>query len=283
MKRLFALVLAVFLSLSLSFSALALSFDRFEYKNGDTYLGIFDVNGLTELEYSQYYSIVTSPNCFVVYSDYSPNGESGDFYYLFDIEDTSAVSILNNESKGNRADLWSFEAVNSYNDCNVSGLYFRDNGSGKLVYEGIYNHPNERTMYSLIILGGLGADDLDYSYLTVDAVANVKGQLIIEDNYNPDAIPPDDDTEEDGYGSGILGWLHSFWDTLRDFFLSLFIPSDGFFSDWYNEIKTAFDAKFSSLTELFSLLTGFFNGLDASVTDFPLFSNPYFTPLFKSG
>ena len=248
MKRLFSLVLSVLLSLSLSFSALALSFDRFDFRDGNTHLGIFDVQGMSDSLYQQYVSIVTSPNNLIVYSDYSPNGETGDFYYLFHIVDPSVIRLVDNDDSVNRADLWPNSIIDPDYDCNVSGLYFRDDGSGYLRYEGIYNHPDDTTLYSLVLLGGLALDDVYSDFLTVDAVANVQGQLVIEDNYNPDAVPPDDETDDDGYGSGVLGWLHSFWDTLRDFFLNLFIPSDGFFSDWYNEIKTVFDAKFSSLT-----------------------------------
>lgn len=38
---------------------------------------------------------------------------------------------------------------------------------------------------------------------------------------------------------GILGWLKSFWDK----FISLFVPRDGFFDDWFKELRAAFSKK----------------------------------------
>lgn len=75
----------------------------------------------------------------------------------------------------------------------------------------------------------------------------------------------DDLGEEGGGGADFLswlkrlwGWLSSFWDKLVEVLLSLFVPGEGYFDDWFRELREAFTAKLGGLDEVFSELQAIF-------------------------
>lgn len=52
-----------------------------------------------------------------------------------------------------------------------------------------------------------------------------------------------------------------FWEKLGDFFKWIFVPEDGYFDDWFNEIRTAFTAKLGGIGTLFDTLSSSFEAL----------------------
>lgn len=81
-----------------------------------------------------------------------------------------------------------------------------------------------------------------------DCVVNVPtgGFTLIDDRA--------DASKEDS--GGILGWLADFWDKLKDFFLSLFVPREGFFGEWFEELRSAFDSKLGGLGDVIAYIKG---------------------------
>ena len=89
--------------------------------------------------------------------------------------------------------------------------------------------------------------------------------------FNEDGLigeTPPVDPDPDG---GILDWLLSFFDNLLDFFISILVPSEGYFEDWFNEIKNAFEDKLGGLMDFIDEVTNAFddiannNGTDSSL------------------
>ncbi|MDD3022268.1 MAG: hypothetical protein PHX61_15030 [Alphaproteobacteria bacterium] len=110
-----------------------------------------------------------------------------------------------------------------------------------------------------VIVGGRYFDTCDVTFPSPinTYVADFEGRLLLRDD---GGLMSDPETEP-GEDGGILGFLKGFWDKLKDFFVGLFVPEDGYFQQWYQSLKAAVDEKLSSISALYNGLTGFFNGL----------------------
>ena len=148
-------------------------------------------------------------------------------------------------------------------------LVFSENG-GRLRVEGAPLIPvfyyflpaNDGTYY----LGGIASGM--YLYVTgivtgtyfASNAPHVSSSYIAK--YEGDLIFIDDLGDSDD--GGILGWLKDFWDNLLAFFKRLFIPHDGYFDDWFEDIRRAWYAKLGGLGTLFDQISNAFKGLSGN-------------------
>ena len=242
----------------------AVSFDLFNYRDGNTYLETFVLSTEDEQAKSDWSKLVTGDDTLILYSD-NLNGESGDYIFFLDPESVSGIQVI-----GNDDGTCSFYPENT--SLGASGFAFKYGNDGKFYLESVLSGVLRGHADSVIILGGLGADDLIHISDSSPYTANVDGDLYIVDDLGG----------AESESNGILGFLGDFWDTFKTFLTSLFIPSDGFFTDWYNEIKAAFDAKFGALSDLYNQLTGFFSGITSNDSSNALFDDKYFGGILSS-
>lgn len=83
-------------------------------------------------------------------------------------------------------------------------------------------------------------------------IPSYTGNLVIVDDLGEGGSEP----PSDGDG-GILDWLKSFWRKLKSFF----VPDEGYFSDWFQEIKNAAMKKLSPISETFDLFNQLGDGM----------------------
>lgn len=97
----------------------------------------------------------------------------------------------------------------------------------------------------IVMVGGSYFNGNPVSGLTDEVLARFPdGRFMIEDDLGK--APPTDEDETKGFWQTLLDWLSSFWDKL----IGLFVPSDGFFDDWFAELRAAAMKKFGSLSKL---------------------------------
>ena len=70
------------------------------------------------------------------------------------------------------------------------------------------------------------------------------------------------DIEEPDNGGGILGFLKGFWDALKDAFIGLFVPREGFFADYFKDIQSVASVKMGGLLSLYNAMLGAFQSLN---------------------
>lgn len=255
--KIFITLLVVFL-VTVQVSAIDIYSDTFKLKNGDTYLGVFDTSALDAAEKSFLSAYLSSDKCLITYHPNAVNGSGNGIYYLIYYVDavSSTVSISENGlselhfngSAGSvvaKGTCWSAES----------------DGTLKYLYDSSFS-PNS-WLSDTVIIGGTAATSINFPSPVSSYAADYVGTLYLEDNSGlMSEVAPDPDDS-----GGILGFLSSFWDKLKDFFVSLFVPSSGYITDWYKSISSAFNAKFSNLTALYTGLTGFFSGLHDESSD----------------
>lgn len=102
-------------------------------------------------------------------------------------------------------------------------------------------------------------------------VTNINPALFIEYDTKYLAFIDDDGLIEveqpEEPDTGIIGWLKNFWEKLKQLFISIFVPEDGYLQQWYNDIKTAFEKKVGGLSSAFSNLSSAFNSLKTSAEE----------------
>lgn len=258
MKRILTITLSLMLVLSLSVFAAAVSYDLFTYRDGNTYLETFILSIEDEQTQSEWREFVTGSNTVICSLD-EISSVTGDFVYFFTSDNLSEFSVIANDDY----------TCNIYAD-SVSGFggqVYEYNGNGEFNFYSYYNGSPDTHIENAVILGGLGVDTMNHIEKSSSYIADVEGDLYIVDD-----LGESDESESDG----VLGFLGDFWNKFKTFLTSLFIPSDGYFADWYNEIKAAFDEKFGALTELYNQLTGFFDGIESDETPSELFDDAYF-------
>lgn len=247
MKRLFALILSVLLTVVMAVSSFALEIydEYFLVTDGNTYLGTFATLPLTDLQKDNLRSFLDNELNFILLNDARTK------YYLLSLGDESGFEI----------DYVYDECCSITLNCNVSGTVWRCSGDGILVYDSVFVGSSGDELDGFIIIGGRAFSTCDITFPSPIAnyVADYKGSLILADDGGlmADPVESDSDSEE----SGILGFLSDFWETFKKFLVGLFVPSDGYFSTWYKEIKAALDDKLGAITALYKNLTGFFSGI----------------------
>ncbi|WMJ84286.1 hypothetical protein ACS3UN_07985 [Oscillospiraceae bacterium LTW-04] len=111
-----------------------------------------------------------------------------------------------------------------------------------------------------VIVSGRYFDSCTMNFPTPTSpyVADFEGSLFFRD----DGGLMSDIKEEPDDGGGILGFLKGFWDALKDAFIGLFVPSEGFFADYFEDIRAVASVKMGGLLSLYNALLGAFQSLN---------------------
>lgn len=262
MRRFFILALVLLLVFSFAVNAFAVDIydEYFQVIDGNTYLGTFATNPLTDLQKDNLRSFLDNELNFIL-TDYDHNK-----YYLLSLANESGFSI----------DYIYDGACLITLNCNASGTVWACANDGILVYHSlaVYNAGDE--LDGFVIVGGRAFSTCNITFPSpvADYVADYKGSLMLCDDGGLMSDPvnggSDDDNPEQ---SGILGFLSDFWEKLKSFFLGLFVPSEGYFKAWYNDVKAVFEEKLSPIFALYEQLSSFFDSVSAA-EDTTLFNNP---------
>jgi len=273
MRRLLILALTLLLLFSFAVTAFAVELDILEYRDGNTYLGTFETSTLSDSVKAEFEQLITSPTSLITYS-----------------YDTGHVCIVDIVSTDNV-----FVSVNSDGLCDITAVTGGE-GFGGQIWEksgdvwtlGPYlSQTPDTTLRDVVLVGGLALDDIDiFGSDGVDDtyIADIDGLLYVSDDSDSisgggsDVGSGGSDDEEDSEDSGVLGFLGDFWNKFKSFLVGLFVPSEGYFKAWYNELKAAFEEKLSPIFDLFNQISGFFDGLSAASDDSTLFNNTLFAP-----
>lgn len=205
-------------------------------EDGNTILGVFKVQGTADAAY--YQEIKLSGSNFIFHS------VNGQRYYFGAFPAGSTVT---------------FRQVGSYFEVRctglVNGLLFVSDGDGFVPENRFQIAPNVWYQFSVLV-GGSYFVEHDVNTLDNRVVADYEGYLVLRDDL--------DGSGAGGWWDSLLDWLSSFWDNLLSFFLRIFVPSNGYFTSWFNDVRTAFDAKVGGLTDMFKALADGFGQLSSA-------------------
>lgn len=248
MKRfLFVFYLCVAL---LTLQASAYSLPYFTYEDGNTVLGTFITSTLTDIQKDDVRTFLDSPYSLIVYT---PNDFEPDRLYLMTFSEGESLEFTL-RSDGN-VDLY-----NNYFSYSGTAWDFEDDGT--LTYRYTLSGTPRSVFYKLRIVGGRAAANIDMVLPTPRSsyVADVTGQLLIRDDGGLFSESDTDNSDDDS--GGILGFLSGFWDALKSAFMGLFVPGNGFFTDYFQEIQTVASAKMGGLFSLYNAMLDAFQSLN---------------------
>lgn len=272
MRRLFILVLVIILIISFSVTAIAVSVDSecfyYDSSDGNTHLATIAASSMTP-EFLSYYEDWKQSDRRMLCCN--PDGTT---FFFYNLNVTATVTLTypfsGTDSLGincSGADI--DEDVGLLFSCTLSddGYLYPDSsvwGDSDCPLCGRYTALDQ---YIILCSPSL-QKEITFPSPVSAYVVDYIGSLSIEDDLD-DSSNNGDDSEQ----SGILGFLSDFWEKLKSFFLGLFVPSEGYFKAWYNEVKAAFEEKLSPIFALYEQLTSFFNNVSAA-EDTTLFNNP---------
>lgn len=254
MKR-FVFLLGAALLLTVQCFAIDIYSDTFKQKNGDTYLGVFDTKSLTDSEKVHLRAFLDSDKTIITYHPNAVNGVGNGIYYLLYYPKAVASTVVIGED-------------------GLAELHFNGTTSEYIVYGTVWSAEDDGTLRYLydtklasngwlshaVIIGGTAATSIQFPSPVSSYAADYVGTLYLEDN---DGLMSEVKPEPDDNG-GILGFLSGFWDNLKNTFIGLFIPSDGFFEAWYNDLSKTFSDKLGTIFTLNQQIVSFFNSIDAA-------------------
>lgn len=251
MKRVLSAVIAALMLVAFSASAYAASLSSMVEENGDSVLGTFMLadspesykkfwNDFTHSDYNMmfaaagsvaYWMFILPPNAKPVIKR-----TSGDFLEVVFNAPVDYIHFIDDPSDPHKimvSEMGTLSSLSKFRDARylVAGSFFSSTGTGPPV-------------------------NIGYDY-----IVEYEGRLLLRTDI-------DDEEDDDG---GLLGWLKkiwewlsSFWDKLMEFCLSLFIPRDGYFDDWFEEIRVAFDKKTGGLSSVFDDIQAEFSNIRGS-------------------
>lgn len=233
------------------------------YEDGNNVLGTFLTSAITDENKSAVREWLDSDLSLIVYVPSSQR-------YLLLIANTADNLIINRSSDGLAVLYLSGGATGTVWDVEGDNLEFAAMTS-------INSTP---ILSDCVIIGGRYFSTCDVSFPTpIDTyTADITGSsLFLRDDGGLMSDTEIDNEDEDS--GGILGFLSDFWDKLKDFFIGLFVPEDGYFQKWYQSLKAAVDEKLSGVSSLYNGLTSFFDSLSGSseTIRFEIPANHFFT------
>lgn len=237
----FSIITFVVLSSSICYAS---TIPEFVIENGNTVLGTFKTSTINATQKQLMRDWMTSNRNLLFRSN------NGSYYFItFPI---GSKYYINRSANG----LATINFLGSN-----QGLVFANRTSNG-VYDTALDFvggPNTPLYSGLIITSNiLTAENISLP-TPVDYIASWQGDLIIRDD---DGLF-DSENESDG----LLGWLKNFWDSLLNFVKSIFVPEDGYFEKWYNDIRTAANEKFKGILGVYDTLKGGFEDLQSSTSN----------------
>ncbi len=260
--RRFAALAALVLVLACSLPAFAFSLDSsvcypYQSKDGSTMaIGVFQIAGygLPETEmalYTQAFNSTGTSRGMLTYTDGNTlsRGTPAIMMFLFpDARESLKVDFSNGEMlcrEQLQVDVFIFHypTLKYAEHANISTIAAGKMPLGKIIRAG----------FSLEV----GSDDGSDCRVQIPA----ERWTLIDDRASAN-------DSSSGFLQGILDWLGGFWDKL----VGLFIPREGFFSDWFEELRTAWSQKLGGLGTLLDQIRDALDG--AGKADSLIFALP---------
>ena len=241
MKRFAALVAALLLVVALSVTVWAYSLPSYRLVDGNTVVGTFILEGIPADSYSLWQEIWSSSKGHIFLRD------DGEIKYYFCYLGDHQLTFGTSNGRPYFVPDMSFDYLE---------FTYQSSSASYVLTDTVWNYPPQQFVFDCAV-GSVGSSPVSLPNLGIDYIASYTGELIIQTDEGEPA-------EEEPGNDGLLGWLSAFWDKLKNLFVSIFVPPDGYFTDWFNEIRSAFDSKFGNLGTLWDSLTASFAALKTS-------------------
>lgn len=101
------------------------------------------------------------------------------------------------------------------------------------------------------------------SSVTAFALSSDMPSLFTIEEDTGGTTPPPEENPNAGFFNTIINWLTGFWDKLIEIVAKIFIPSEGYFENFFNEISLAFGEKTKGLGSVFEGVKSLFDGLNS--------------------
>lgn len=238
MKRLLSVGVAVLLSVLLAVPALAYTLPDTTTEDGNTVLELFAISKGTPEQRAFIEEWKNSSHNFFLLSE----APSGVCYYFVIVPEDTTVSIIDRFG-----DTFWFICDKAYR---YMGFQPADENGERF--------PMMLTTSAPGVMIGMNAfvfktHPMSLPTLSYDYIAQFNGTLMLKF---------DDDEEPGGnWWDGLLDWLKNFWDKLLAFFIGIFVPEEGYFSEWFETIRAALDKKVGGLTTVLDAISNGFDSL----------------------
>lgn len=226
-------------------------------KDGDTYVGTFRMADQTDL-YKQFWDDWKHSDRNVMLA-----GAGGEFFWFLIVPEGASLAFFDDSS--NSPDFIRMT-------CNKAIDYLRfsvnvsDSESIEVEEMGTLSAGTPLTTIRYVVSGTyFNTVQYHFSNFSYDYLVDYEGILYLVDDLDGDQ---DEDSGLLAWLKNIWDWLSSFWEKLKALLLSLFVPSDGYFSDWFAEIRAAFENKLGGLGAVFDSIKDAFDSISAK--DFSL-------------
>lgn len=255
MLRRVAVSLLLILLLVPGVVAMAMEHDHSWQENGDTYVGIFHVKDLPAADLERWKTIVTSPRIF------AEEDESRKIYFM-EVPEGVKGKIVKNPP----GDSFAFN-VRFSPSFTIKGMVFEYSTiTGMYEYVGRYDYAN---------FSGFGLDavivnrgfELTSAVPASELYIQHPGNLYLVDDLGNEMKGDGDADDGEPWWRHLLDWLDSFWKKLKDFF----VPEDGYFDDWFQEIKDAAMEKLGPVKSMMDSLSNAFKKLQSDTTNTSIF------------
>lgn len=224
----------------LTLQVFAYDMSNLTYEDGNTVLGTFITSTMKDSDKEEVREWLNGDLSLIVYV---PSKER---YLLLNVStaDSMTVTRLSNG------------LAKLYFPNGARGIIF-DIEDSNLTYAAMISFSSTTSQSDCVIIGGKYFSTCDVTLPTPTStyVADIKGSLMLRDD---GGLMSDEDKES----GGILGFLKGFWDSLANAFISLFVPSDDFFSSYFEEIRSSASVKMGGLLSLYNAMLDAFQSLN---------------------
>lgn len=239
MKRLLAVGAAMLLAVLLAVPALAYTLPDTTTEDGNTVLELFAISKGTPEQKAYIEEWKNSSHNFLLLME-APSG--GACYYFAIVPEDATVSIVDRFG-----DTFWFICDKAYR---YMGFQPADESGERFPMQLTTSAPGVMVAMDAFVAK---THPMALPTLSHDYIARLDGTLMLKF---------DDDEEQGGnWWDGLLDWLKNFWDKLLAFFISIFVPEEGYFSEWFETIRAALDKKVGGLTKVMDAISGGFDSL----------------------
>ncbi len=247
MKRFFVVVLLCMCLFTLQASAYSLPY--FAYEDGNTVLGTFITSTLTDIQKDDVRTFLDGENNLILYV---PFEYENDWFYLVNLEGTTPPPEVEIRADG---------FIDFYFNTVAVGTVWEIDDSDNITYRHTTTLTPGTSILHAVIIGGkaVRTTNMTLPTPTNTYVADITGALMLRDD---GGLMSDVEVDEGEGGGGILGFLSGFWDALKSAFMGLFVPSNGFFTDYFQDIQIVASVKMGGLFSLYNAMLDAFQSLN---------------------
>lgn len=254
--RLFVLLsVSCVLLVVLSLGVYGLTFDNSREEGGNTYLGKFHVKDMAPEDLNTWREIMSAPRLF------AEQDRNHKIYFLTVPEGVTGKIVKNPPGS-------SFDYNVVFSPAfDVRGLVFQYSSSTGM-YELVGNYDS-----SNFTGFGLDAVIVNRGFPLASNIARDElyiqhpGLLYIEDDLGGTMEGEGEIEDENPWWQHLLDWINSFWKTLKNFI----VPKEGYFDDWFQEIKNAAMKKLGPISEVLGKLHKVFEAFRDDTTNTGLY------------